>query len=799
MLRLRIRKIFAWSVKTIAILLAFFALAISLSQKPLLINQSSASKAIYDSAGKLLRLSLSSDEKYRLWTALEKISPDFIEASLLYEDKYFYRHFGVNPVSLVRAFISTFILKDGRTGASTISMQLSRLRFAINSRTVFGKLEQIFRALQLEYHYSKKEILEAYLNLAPYGANIEGVGAAARVYFHKSPSELSPLEALTLAVIPQNPSGRKPQLQGATSSLLAARQRLFSRWLQSHPEHSHLLAELNLPFYADNRSNLPFFAPHLADFLLPTQKDHEIHTTLDSKLQGLGEKLVSNFVQTSGPRGIRNAALILVNWQSMQVLSYIGSADYWNRGIQGQVDGTRGRRSPGSALKPFLYALALDEGDIHPESILKDTPVSFAAYDPENFDRTFVGPISATFSLIRSRNVPAIQLGNDLAKGNFYSFLKRAGIKNLRDEDFYGLALTLGGVEVSLQELVRLYAMLARGGELAALRFTLDNVKNIDSKSEQQVPIRLLSPESGFLVLEMLSKNPPPDADGYVEEYRGFPISWKTGTSFGFRDAWAVGVFGEYVLGVWVGDFEGRSNPAFVGRESAGRLFFNYLDAIALQRGVSSKQRSPGGLHLKRVDVCSVSGALPGPHCKRTHATWFIPGVSPIKPCSVHQEVHIDEETGLRACPGQESGIRPAVFEVWPSDLLHLFQSAGLPRKVPPPYASACKGTETQGFAPKITSPERGISYQFRLAHLDDDLLQPKPAALVRGREPIPLQVFADGGTETIYWFIDDTLVGQGAPTDTLFWNPQPGNFVVRAVDNQGRSDSRELKVEAVE
>jgi penicillin-binding protein 1C len=755
--------------------------------KPLLFNASAGSQAVYDAKGGLLRLSLSSDEKFRLWTPLPEVSPYLIKATLLYEDRSFFEHSGVDLSALVRAFVRTYLLRTSRMGGSTISMQLARLRFALNSKTPVGKLEQILRALQLEFYFTKEQILEAYFNLAPYGENIEGIGAASRIYFGKKPQDLSLQEALSLAVVPQNPNRRKPTARGALPS--EARARLAASWRRAYPEESAQGQDLDLPLVASERRTLPFRAPHFVEHVLQRVDAANVSTTLDPELQEMSERALRSFVESRKNLGIQNASLLLIDWRTMAILGYVGSSDFHDSRIEGQVDGTKGRRSPGSALKPFVYAMAMDEGIIHPRSILKDTPASFAAYDPENFDKEFLGPISATYALVRSRNLPAVQIANQLQGDGFYRFLKQARIGALREKDFYGLSLTLGGAEVSLQELVQLYAMLAQGGELRPLTFT----PNKQGVPQDPSKIRLLSPEASFLTLSMLSRNPRPSEANVEDENRPFPVAWKTGTSFGFRDAWAVGVFGEYVLGVWVGNFDGRANPAFVGRESAGELFFSLMDAIKLQRGVSASWANPHRLHLKKEKVCSVSGQLPGPFCKHLTDTWFIPGKSPIATCAVHREVLVDDQSGLRACE-ERPGTHREVFEFWPSDLLTLFRQAGLPRKVPPSFSPECKGGESFGVRPDIVSPQRGIVYQLRLAHLSQS--KEGETLELTTDEPIPLKAVADADTQFLFWFVDSALVGKARPGEAVFWKPGPGTFIVRVVDDQGRSDSREVKVE---
>jgi penicillin-binding protein 1C len=336
------------------------------------------------------------------------------------------------------------------------------------------------------------------------------------------------------------------------------------------------------------------------------------------------------------------------------------------------------------------------------------------------------------------------------------------------------LALALGGVEVRLDELVRLYATLAAGGIDRPLVFRRDGAACAP-------PGRLLSREASFLVLDMLRANPRPgDEVGASNVRHRQPIAWKTGTSFGFRDAWAAGVAGRFALGVWVGNFDGTPNPAFVGREAAGPLFFGIASALRRAGERVDPPVPPPG--LARTEVCALSGAPPGPHCPGRKATWVIPGRSPIATCSVHREITIETATGLRACPGETAGVRREVYEFWPSHLAALFARVGIPRRTPPPYAAACVTRSIAGRPLRIDSPQARVVYAVRDG-ADDT---------------IPFSAVADADGRRVSWFVDDAFVGQSAPGGTLFWPARPGRWVVRAVDEQGRAVAQPLAVELV-
>ena len=751
--------------------------------KPDLYGDAPFSTAYYDQHGRLLRLELAADGRFRLFTPLEKMSPTAVQGTLLYEDAHFYRHPGVNPLRLAKAFWTTYVRRSRRVGASTISMQLARIRFGIDSGSFGGKLTQMLRALQLERHYSKHDILEAYLNLAPYGGNVEGLGTASLVYYGKRPDQLSLVEALSLCVVPQNPSARAPRPRGGPSELDAARQRLFGMWVAAHPGDARQAPLMALPLDARTPAQLPYMAPHYVQEVasrLPPGHRGAVDTGLDLDLQQLVERHAHAYVTRRRADGIRNTAVLLVDWRDMQVKAMLGSADFGDASIQGQVNGTEAKRSPGSALKLFIYGLALQQGLIHPRTLLKDAPTRFGIYTPENFEHNFLGPVSATDALVGSRNIPAVDLMAALKPPGFYGLLQQAGISGLKDEKFYGLALALGGAEVSMEEMLRLYAALPDGGLMRPLVFTPGIHDDIQ-------PVKLLTPEASFITLQMLAENPRPDAlEVKVQDADAFPVYWKTGTSYSFRDAWSVGVFGPYVMAVWVGNFDASSNQAFIGREAAAPLFFDLVDALHARVGNFGRfAASPRNLNVTRVQVCAVTGDLPNRWCPHLADTWFIPGVSPIKVSDVYRRVAIDPATGRRACR-IDPGTRFAVYEFWPSDLLKLFREAGIQRRTPPPFDPGCSldAMADQGVAPRISSPQATVSY-------------PLPADQV-GKAQAPFTAVSDAGTRTLYWFVDERFVGETPRDKPLFWTLRPGHFEVRVVDDQGRGDVRPMDVQLV-
>lgn len=760
---------------------AFWAAPRVVPHRPLR-DRFAASDAVYDADGRLLRLTLSSDGVYRVWVPLDRISPLLTQATLLQEDRHFWIHPGVNPIALVRGGWRTYVVRSRREGGSTITMQLARILFGVRSSTVSGKVIQIARALELELCYTKREILEAYLNVAPYGGNVEGAAAASLIYFGKDPVRLTLPEALTLAVLPQNPTQRTPTRRPeAAAGLRDARALLYARWRATHQPGDGEADLVQLPIRTSAPVQLPFAAPHFVDAVLRDRAGGaEIHTTLDRHLQSVLEREIRGYVASEARIGVHNAAAMLVDARTMDVKALVGSANFFDNAIAGQVNGTAAKRSPGSTLKPFIYALGVDQGVLQPMTVLKDAPAAFGAYSPENFDGRFAGPLTAREALLRSRNVPAVYVASHLSKPDLYDFLEIAGVSGLRSREYYGLALVLGGGELTMEELVTLYGALANDGVVRPVRYRQD---------QAVAPgVRLLSPEASYVIRDMLKDTPRPETPAAATPGH-LAVYWKTGTSYGFRDAWTVGIFGPYILAVWVGNFDGEGNPAFVGIQIAAPLFFRIVDATEAEQPSLAEPVRSMPANLTTVAVCAASGDLPNADCPRTVPTWFIPGKSPIRVSTLHQALLIDDRTGLRACPPYTSGAtHRVVYEMWSSDMLKLFQTAGLPRRTPPPFDARCAAHPEESPAvapPQITSPLNGVVYSLRARRLD--------------RESIQLRATASAGVQAVYWFVGQEFLGKSAPGASLAWQPgAPGAFVVRAVDDQGQSDARSVDVAVV-
>ncbi len=656
-----------------------------------------------DREGRLMHLSLTDDEKFRIPARLDGISETMVKATLEMEDRRFFSHVGADPRSLLRAVWGT-VSGQKLGGASTLTMQYARLRWGLHTRTWSGKLTQLFRAFQIERHYSKREILEAYFTVAPYGGNVEGIEAAAWLWCGKSARDLTLRESVALSVIPQRPTVRRPREDNHAGQ--AAQARLIARLTDA----TAMDAEYSL-----RPVPVPRNAPHLA------RRVGGALTTLDHSQQATVERSIGEFLERWHPQGLRNAAAILVHAPTREVRAYVGSAGFYDARIQGQVDGITARRSPGSALKPFVYSLAMDQGLIHPRTLLDDTAHRFGSYNPENSDRGFLGPISAAEALRRSRNVPAVELASRLSGAGLDGFLRSAGVALEKPPGEYGLSLALGGGEVSLEELARLYSMLASDGVSRPLIFT--------GQPHRTDHAPCLSEAARVLTLNALH-------DGA----RG--ISFKTGTSHGFRDAWACGVCGDWVLCVWVGNFNGAPMPGLFARDTAAPLLFQTVLRLGLH--ATEKTRPPG---IVDVELCADSGCLANGVCPNRVRGPFIAGVSPISECDVHR---------------MAGGI---VREFWPAHRLEQFRRAGFPRTQSPDADASTP--------PRIVSPQPALTYVVRPGRTE--------------KNSIPLEAEAAAGTRAVHWFEGKHYLGVSAPSQPLLWLPTPGRWTLQAVDDAGR------------
>ena len=534
-----------------------------LSLGPLPLEQArQVSATVVDRHGRLLRAYAMADGRWRLPVdAKANVDPGYLKLLFAYEDKRFHSHHGIDPLALSRAALQ--LSSRGRivSGGSTITMQLARLMEPRRERSVYAKLRQMVRAVEIERQLTKDQILNLYLALAPYGGNLEGIRAASIAYFGKEPKRLSLAEAALLVALPQSPENRR--LDRHPEEARAARDRVLDRMIEDGQISNEDAAAAKAVPVPRMRKPIPILAPHSADRAVASFKDIPvISLTLDGSLQKALEALARDRAIALGPN--ISVGILAVDNESGDVLARVGSPDYFDEQRAGQVDMTCAVRSPGSTLKPFIYGLAFEDGFVHPESLIDDRPIRFGDYAPQDFDMTFQGTVPVRKALQLSLNVPAIALLDRVGASRLSSRLKQAGGNLVLPKDEVpGLAMGLGGVGVALQDLVQLYAGIARLGTTRPLR------EIVDANDGPRDPLRLMDQVAAWQVGNVLMGTPPPENAPHNR------IAFKTGTSYGYRDAWSVGFDGRMTIGVWVGRPDGAPVPGLVGRTAAAPILFD--------------------------------------------------------------------------------------------------------------------------------------------------------------------------------------------------------------------------------
>ena len=547
----------------LGVMLAAALAAWTASLGPLPLSQArQVSTTIVDRNGKLLRAYAMADGRWRLPVdASTTVDPTYLNLLLGYEDRRFRSHAGVDPLALGRAALQLVTRGHIVSGGSTITMQLARLMEPRRERSVYAKLRQMVRALEIERQLSKDQILNLYLALAPYGGNLEGIRAASIAYFGKEPKRLSLAESALLVALPQSPENRR--LDRYPEIARIARDRVLDRMVEEGRVPEADAAQAKAVPVPRLRKQIPILAPHSADRAIAVVKDMPvISLTLDSGLQKVLEALAHDRAVALGPD--ISVAIFAVDNESGDVLARVGSPDYFDDRRAGQVDMSRAVRSPGSTLKPFIYGLAFEDGFVHPESLIDDRPIRFGSYAPQDFDMTFQGTVPVRKALQLSLNVPAIALLDRVGASRLSSRLKQAGANLVLPKDEVpGLAMGLGGVGITLQDLVQLYAGLARLGSTRPLR------EIVNAGDDERDPLRLMDQVAAWQVGNVLIGTPPPENAPHNR------IAFKTGTSYGYRDAWSVGFDGRMTIGVWVGRPDGAPVPGLVGRTAAAPILFD--------------------------------------------------------------------------------------------------------------------------------------------------------------------------------------------------------------------------------
>jgi len=730
---------------TVALLLA--VLALDLAFPPPLPRAAGTATVVTARDGTPLRAFADAEGVWRYPATPASVSPLYVQALLNYEDRWFRRHPGVNPFALARAGWQWLRSGGIVSGGSTLTMQVARILDGGDTRSPGGKLRQMARALQLEARLSKDEILRLYLERAPFGGTLEGVEAASWAYLGKPAAQLSHAEAALLAVLPQAPSrlrpDRHPQAARAARDKVLARMRALGVWSAATVEEARIE-----PVVARSL-RVPVHAALLAERLRQAgPRAGRIATTLDADLQRALEERVAAYFAGLPPR--TSAALLVVENAGMQARAYVGSVAFADGPRLGHVDMVRAWRSPGSTLKPFLYGMALDDGLIHSESLLVDAPQDFGGYRPGNFGEAFNGPVGAATALRLSLNVPAVDLLDRVGPARFAARLDHAGValrfpRGARP----GLPLILGGTGVRLEDLVGAFAAFQRGGLAAPVRYT---------PAQPLAERRLLSPGAAWIVREVLQSNPRPGPATTAFAAPRPPVAWKTGTSYGFRDAWAVGATRRYTVGVWVGRPDGTALPGQYGAVTALPLLFEVLDSLPRAPGDADPPPRPAS--VDEVEVCWPLGLAaadtPAPLCRRRLHAWRLDGaVPPTFPerdarlwAAGRERFRVDAATGLRlsgdcALP---HAAREAEVARWPALLSPWLSAEDRRAATLPPLAPDCAPDGRDGAA------------ALRIEGIADNATLAPPPGTRRG---LRLEARALGAAGAVRWLLDGRWIAQ--------------------------------------
>lgn len=726
--------------------------------------------------GSFAHVFLSPDEKWRIPVQIEEVDPNYIAALVRLEDKRFFDHGGVDVPAVLRAALTNIWRGRVVSGASTLTMQLVRVREP-RTRTLGSKVQEAFRALQVEARYSKREILAAYLEYIPYGRNIEGIEAAAMSYFGHRPNALSLDEAATLLAVPQNPNIRYPKPSHA-KRLTAARDDIAGRligWGVVPEADEALLAQVRAVPVPTRLHAFPRWAPHAAYWLRSQSPDApRLLSTLNRGTQQQAEGIMAGAGESLARQGIRHGAIVIVDDATGEVRALVGSPGFWGGERGSQIPSFAVPRSPGSALKPFIYALAVEEGQVLPEHLVLDVPVSFGTYVPKNYDGEFAGLVRAEEALSRSLNVPFVNLLADLGVDRFVGRLESWGVQSLSNQPgYYGLSAAIGGLELSPIELAGLYTMLARHGEFKPLTWSRGD-------KAARTPVAGVSAGSAYLVQRALRLKDRPDFPAR-RRFTGAPpnIAWKTGTSYGHRDAWAAGSASGHTAVVWLGNLDQTPSAHLVGATAAGPLLFDVLEGLG---GAKSDVPAQPPEDLTRVEVCGYSGFLAGPGCAHKTSVWARRSAVPVQACPYHVALDVDVATGLALAPRcrEDHSYRTESFLVWPASLRRWLSEASRHAPHPPAFLPGCEGASSAE-GPRILSPSAG-----QLA-----LLIP---GVPTSQQEIPL--VAESGSPRVSWFVDGQFLGTVPSEERLWWEPRPGRHTVVVTDEAGRSAEQVLRVQ---
>lgn len=719
------------------------------------------SKVVYASDGSLLNAQTATDGQWRFPESKE-IDKKFETALLTYEDGRFYHHPGVDLIGIGRALIQNIKAGNIVSGGSTITMQLMRMSRGMKPRTLRQKILEVIWATRAEIRYSKKEILAFYAGHAPFGGNVVGLEAAAWRYFGKKSEDLTWAEAAMLAVLPNAPSLIHPGKN--RKELLEKRNRLLGRLLSNESIDSLTYATSLLEEIPSKPKPLPNHAFHLA---MRTEVEGMERMAINGTLQKEGKAIVENHHRRYKRKGIHNAAVIVVDNHTGLPYIYVGNTDGYDH--EKMVDMVIAPRSSGSILKPLLYGLAIEEGIITPEELLADYPLNIKGFNPKNYDKEYSGAVSASEALTKSLNVPMVSLLRKYGVDKFHRQLQNFGLTTLhRTADEYGLSLILGGAEVNLEELVKVYS------ELAIVLNSYGQAGEKDKRKKSPINAGTI-----YWVFEAMKEVIRPNEDGFWQSFNSSqPIAWKTGTSYGHRDAWAIGISKDFTVGVWVGNADGEGHPEIVGSTAAGSLMFDIWNILPGQNGWF---RIPHD-DLREYTICKQSGQLATKFCTGTEEKLYPKGSKWTRPCHYHQQVFLDSTRSYQTYLDCENNIIDTCWFVLPPAMAYYYKREHPEYSPLPSRANSCD-KEVEKETINLLFPSEG-----EVIYMPNGMNGEKMKLIAKA---VHLEENAE-----IYWHLEGQYMGLTRDFHQYAYTLYPGEYTIMVMDNEGRKKQVNIKIE---
>ncbi|WP_308993641.1 penicillin-binding protein 1C [Mariniflexile litorale] len=733
----------------------------------------------------LLGAQIAKDGQWR-FPQNDRVPEKFKTCIIQFEDEYFYKHPGFNPISIFKALRDNLKSNTIKRGGSTITQQVIRLSRKGQERTYFEKVIEIILATRLEFRASKNQILSYYSSNAPFGGNVVGLDAASWRYFNRNSSELSWAESATLAVLPNAPSLIYP---GKNQERLIKKRNLLLKKLLENEVIDSLTYNLSIAESLPQKPYpLPQIAPHLLQKVSQLHSGKRIQTSIDNRLQNRVNYIVKTHYNQLSQNGIYNAAVLVLDVKTRKIMAYVGNTPT-DKAHQKDVDVIDKPRSTGSILKPFLYTAMLDAGDILPHTLVADVPTQFGSYNPENYNKTYDGAVAASRALSRSLNVPSVRMLQEFGLDRFYHYLKALQLKNLKyNANHYGLSLILGGAESNLWDLCKSYAALSStlnhfsetsseyySNEFCEPTFLASETVNFGKKTSDKT---LFDAASIYLTYESLKEVNRPEGDESWEFFDGSKqIAWKTGTSFGFRDAWAIGTTKDYVVGVWVGNADGEGRPGLVGVQAAAPILFDVFDLLPKSNWFSKPFDE-----MQEVFICKKSGFRAYQNCDEVEEKFIQLSGLKTRPCPFHVLVHLDASESYQVNGSCEtlSDIKHKSWFVLPPLMAYYYKAKNPFYKPLPKFRSDCLGDNT-------------ITMEFIYPEENNTIFLPKD--FDEKPNDLILKIAHSKPDAALFWYLNETFIGSTKDIHELAIIPKEGKHLITVVDEFGNEAKRSITI----